>query len=391
MTLYRDPDVAYRQPGEPYEGDLELVPGLDMDRLDHTQVRVVDKYGVVYGELSASQIGTVHWKLLGPNDTDAGSTTLTMSSYDPTVPLVKTGEREVQVVFWDAIRPDTDEPVIWWGRAREDHRTPGTVEFELDDVAGWLQERLCSVNKDYGPVPLIEQLDIAWDLINFAQTGPNMDLNFESSYAPSGRHRERHYNGDQKSPIWDLLCNFIGIIDGFDWWFDYNLSGQRLWTPEYPSRGVVTDLHFEWGHNIVGFDLKSTDKELITRYWAQGGDDGAGAKLEASFEDVAASAQFNVRERAGGEGSQESTLAGLAESAESKVMRNNDLARTFSISVWEGSNDDSQPSQPILGRLWPGDWVLVVIEDGSTSINDTYRVSDISWLPTGGIDLELFA
>lgn len=390
MSLYRDPNILYRQPGQVYRGDPALVPGLDMDRLDNVQVRVVDKYGVVYGELPAAQLGVVHWKLIGENDTDAGGATIGVSSYDPFIKPLRTGEREVQIIFWDAIRPDTGEPLIWWGRATGETRTPGYVEFELTDCASWLQERVVSVNKDYGPTPLIEQIDIAWDLITFAQTGPNMDLNISASYSPSGRQRERHYTGDQKGIIWDYVCNFIGLIDGFDWWLDYNLSGDRLWVPEYPFRGVVTDHFFEWGVNVVGYNLKSTDREIITRYWAQGGDDGEGNKLEASYENVDASVKFNVRERAGGEGSIESTPEGLADAAKAKVENHKDLARTFSVSVWEGSYDDTPP-QPILGRLFPGDFCHVQIEDGETDdVNGLYRLADMTWAPGQGLDLEFF-
>lgn len=401
MTFYRDPDVLYRQPGQPYRGEPAQIPGFDMDRLDNTQVLVVDKFGQPYGELPAAQLSTVRWKLIGENDTDAGSTAIGMSAYDPNTAQVRSGEREIQIIFWDAIRADTGEPLIWWGRAQDDHRVPGWVEFEITDVSSWLQERLVSVNKDYGPTatnpsaPLIEQLDIAWDLITFAQTGPNMDLNFNSTYTPSGRQRERHYTGDQKSFVWDLLCNFIGLIDGFDWWFDYDLSGNRLWVPEYPFRGVVTDFVFEWGHNIAGYDLKSTDKQVITRYWAQGGDDGDGHKMEVSYEDVDASFKFGVRERAGGEGSQESTEAGLLEAAQSKVGANKGLARTFSLAVWEGTADSSTPPTSILGNLWPGDFAQIIIQDGDTDLKqitgtDLFRLKSMDWLPGGGIDLEFF-
>lgn len=375
-----------RQPGMLFSGLPTAIPGLDADRVDNVQVLVVDKDATNYGELPASTLGSVTWKLRDPS-----STTIDMSAYDVNAPLVQTGKREIRIIFWDVIRPDTDEPLVWWGRAAGKSGAPGKVQFALDDVSTWLKERVISVDKDYEAVDAWDQVSIGWDLINYAQTGANRDLNITNDGVPlSGRTRERHYKGDQKPIVYDQLNNFQGIIDGFEWWMDYDLSGRRIWKPEYPQRGVHTGIKLEWGQNISGYSLKEDGATIITRYWAQGGNDPVtNLKIEREFEDVAASVEYGQRERAGSEGTNESTVEYLDDRAQFVVENNNKPKLVLSVAVWEGSIGDETVPVPLLGRLWPGDWVIIVIDDGANQVPAIeLRVSSIKWLPAGGLDLE---
>lgn len=377
-NTYRDPDVAYRQPGMPYRGVPELLPSIDLQRLDNTEIRIVDKYGAYIDSLPASLLSDVEWKL-----NDKGETTVDVSTADDTIDSIALGERELQVVFNDAPRAD-GTPEMWWGHFLGEDTEPGKAKFQLDEIQGMLEDRVIETsNLDRDAE--FEQFDIAWDLITEAQFGPNMDLNItRAAVADSGINRVRHYIEDQHPIIYDELMAFTGLQNGFDWWLDYNLTGQKIWTPAYPARGVVWPLEtvrFEWGLNLVGFKRRRDLRRLTTRYWSGGASGGDGTKLEQSYEDIAASVKYGVRARAGSDGVQESSLDWLLDQAKKRVNNFKQPLVTLSIAVYEDPF-------PVLGVVHPGDWVWVVIDEGSTYIREYFRVLSLKWLAGGGIDIE---
>lgn len=377
---YRDPNVIYRQPGVSYRGlgvADALVPTVDLERKDYVEIRTVTKYGVRLADLSASIIGDVEWKL-----NDVGVVTVDASTEDPTIFSVEPGHDEVQIVFTNAPRQD-GTPEMWWGHFRGDDAEPGKMAFQLDEIQSMLQERIIetdALNRD----DEFEQFDIAWDLINHAQTGDNMDLHItRAAVAGSGITRVRHYVRDQHSNIYDELKAFTNLQNGFDWWVNYDLTGQKVWTPAYPQRGVQwprENLVFEWGLNIVGYKRRRDLRRLITRYWAGGGSDGAGNKLEQSYEDFTASELYGVRAKAGSDGAQESSAEWLLAQAMDKVNTLKKPLITLTLAVTE------MPFR-ILGVIHVGDSVWVDIDDGAVDVHGYFRIIALKWLAGGGIDL----
>lgn len=234
--------------------------------------------------------------------------------------------------------------------------------------------------------PGTEQFDIAWALITRAQNGPNMDLGITRATVPaSGIARARHYYCDQLPIIYDELQAFTNLQNGFDWHLDYDITGEKLWTPSYPSRGVVwpkEQVRFEWGINVVGFKWKRTTRQLTTRYYQGGPQLPDGSRLIKSYEDVDASSKYGVRVRSGFDGAQDSTEDWLLDQAIARVNQYKKPLRTLSLAVYEDP-------WPVLGKVHVGDWLYVVVQDGyGTDIRGLFRLLSIKWLASGGLDLE---
>lgn len=355
--------------------------GIQYQRQDNIEVLVVDQQGNKFEDISTSTLSDVEWKLNA-----AGSVSLVMSSRDPGAASVLLGERELQIIFWDALKAD-DTPEMWWGHSITEEQAPGLVGFQFEEIQTLLQDRVIEIGDDlFGNINYAdeEQINIAWRLISEAQTGPNMDLNIDrdGTKPPSGITRERHYIGDQYPIIYDELMAFPNLQNGFDWWINYDLAGgRRLWTPEYPKRGVVwpkETIKLEYGINLAGYNTKRDAKGITTRFHAGGPNDGAGTKLVQSYEDVAASVKYRARVRASNAGSQESSLEWLADQAANEVIRRKSPLVVASVVAIEDP-------YPLLGVVHPGDWVWVDIDDDYNQFHASMRILAMKWLASGGI------
>jgi hypothetical protein len=198
---------------------------IDYARSDNIDIFIVDKTGAhVGGSVPEASLGDVAWEL-----DDSGNAALDLSSFDPAVAQMILMQREILIVFNNFININTGQAEAWWGLISDRDGSPGKASFKFEGVMSWLKKRMV----DTGSLTYtsMDQFDIAWNLINTAQTGTNRALNFTSSYAPSGKIRSRTYPRDQHKNYYDLLKEFstLRLLNGFDWEFVPDLAaGHRV-------------------------------------------------------------------------------------------------------------------------------------------------------------------
>jgi hypothetical protein len=351
-----------------------------VDRDDKVEIRLVDQYGTRLGDLSSAALGDV-----SKTRNDAGTADIAFNSADKKSSLVLLEETEVQIVDWSALHED-GSPEVWWGLVTGEERGPGYVRYALTEWFIILKDRLLHDNKDYVDT---DQFDIAWDLLEYAQTGIDMDLNIHADFIASEYHRERHWTGDQYAVIWDLLYDFAHIQNGFDIRWDYDLTGEKLWVPVYPQDGDVSEVVLQWKYNVSGYTIGKSGP-IKNKFWSTGGFNvDTTSKLVGYAQDVASMGQYRARESSGALGVTESSQEWLDDAAAQEVASNKLPRSTLEIEAWEGSmNDEEQERPPIYGKVRPGDWVKVIIDDGETQINDLFSLLTITRIDTNKRKLE---
>jgi hypothetical protein len=301
----------------------------------------------------------VTWELNGP-----GAAELDISNLDPVVAELLTMGKELLIVFRN-FTPN----LLWWGFVAKRSMKPGSQSFNLEGLESYFKLRIV----EYGSLIYTnwDQLDIAANLIDIAQQGPNYDRNIRHSFSPSGYIRSRGYARDQHKIIFDAVHEFDAdkLKSGFDSEITVDLSGNRRWTPYYPQKGTLYQDVLEWGNQIVGYDFKDDFMSMRTKVYATGGTDGV-TKFEQVFEDVGASQKFGALVGTVSDGS-ETDLGWLLAKATQQVQAHSRPIPTYSITI--------APNWPGLGSIRTGDIVRVRIFDGATRINDFFRVGSITW------------
>lgn len=371
---YRNPGVRYRDVGTNYRGTVAstpAVPGIDLDRLDYIRVYTVDQFGKRLGQLSSSVITKVSWAL-----NDAGTCELYVSKYDPGLGRIGVLQNELQVVF-----TNTNPHELWWGfpvgqELQSGQNGSNHQTYTLEGLFSYFKYRIV----EHGTLTYTseDQFDIAWNLIQTAQTGVNYDRNIGASYLPSGVTRSRSYARDQHSYIFDILQTFNAdkLVNGFDQDIVVNETGQRLWTPYYPAKGSWYQGYLEWGKDIIDYDLKYDGRQMRTKLYCTGGSNGS-VKFEQSYENVAASNKYGALVGVVSDGS-EQDLSWLLAKAQQQVAVRSQAISQHQIIVTADK----------LGKIHPGDSVWVRIDDGMNQCNAPFRVQVVTWLQNETIQLD---
>lgn len=226
----------------------------------------------------------------------------------------------------------------------------------------------------------IDQFNIAWNLVSYAQTGTNKDRRIVSSaFLPSGRIRSREFKREGRKDILSLLTELTTIDEGID--FDIILfgDGRREFTPYYPAKGAFRpNLRLETKRNIVGLSYQKLGRGQATRVWATGGSNGD-IQFEQNYENVALSAEYGVIEKLVNDGSQQD-LNWLLDRATDEVA-----TEGIPVAIPELIVKD----QPVKldGVLTTGDIVPVVVEHGYIKFNGNFRVVKIRRLKSGRLGI----
>lgn len=155
----------------------------------------------------------------------------------------------------------------------------------------------------------IDQLTIAWNILNYAQSEVVelwRDFNIDSwSFGASGIPRSRDYKRDEHKNIRDILDEFDGrkLKNGFDWEFYVDASGARWWRPYSPQKGTYKPnaaMRYDdsGARNIKDFTYSESYKGMATLAYITGGSVTAGGttiRKEGKYEDVAASAAMQTQ------------------------------------------------------------------------------------------------
>lgn len=310
-------------------------------------------------ELEQAEVESISWQLNG-----AGAMSIALPTSDlkgKTLELVK---REIQV--W------RDSSLFWWGVPWRLRGDPSKHTVECEGLFSYFFRRFVLATRSYSQV---DQLAIAWDLLNYAQTQAGGALGITSAtFLPSGVLRDRTYPADEHGRIGDLVRSFTELQNGFDFEIEIFGDGRREWTPYYPSKGVTrNEMILEWGRNVLAYRYSKDAVRMANQVVATGSGEGT-SKLEAIYTDIAARDDVGLLSDVVAAGSEITEIGTLTERATESVRLGKNPVLLPEIQV------SDSPVQ-MIGVVKTGDRVPVRISDGITDLSGTFRVVAISLDP----------
>lgn len=209
------------------------------------RVVVADQTNKRYGEILGAEVTEVVWELNEP-----GSATFTCDPFTSGADKLLFGQkREIQIF------DDTD--LIWWGVPTGIDGDSNSVTIRCEGLLWYFRKRF--VDRMSLLYTSIEQRTIAWNIVAYMQSEAyqaNRNFNINSAVFSGTTHiRSRVYAREDHAVALDLLQEFPTLNDGFDFSIEYDITGQRLWTPWYPRKGSVKNNHtLSWGNAVAQVD-----------------------------------------------------------------------------------------------------------------------------------------
>lgn len=315
------------------------------------------------GELRGARVEELAWELDAP-----GGASISINPLNKTASFIAVNKTEIQIWIDDVLR----HWVIPRG-CTGDHKR---ITFQCVGLLDHMSYRRIRSTLTYTS---IDQFNIGWNLVNYAQTGTNRNRFITAAtYTPSGYTRSRQYERNEAKSIIECLQEFPNLENGFDFEIVVFGDGRREWTPYFPQKGSYKPhLALEWGRNIVGLNYNEAGQNQGTKVWATGGSSGD-VRFEENYEDVALSAEYGQMERMVSEGSQQD-VDWLADRAAEEVG-------TFGLPT-------KLPELVVnydLGVLETGDVVPVKVQHGYIDMVGNYRISRLRRLKTGRLGLSFY-
>lgn len=345
------------------------------------ELELLTRFSEPVAPLPKAQLTSVKWEL-----NTAGSLSFEMKQDDPDVMKPLCVEHEVRCTV-----EGVEDP--WQGPIWQDVQSPKTVSFDAEGVASYMTRRYIDFSSlwfddlDAG----YDQFQIAWGLVQYAQgmpvaqagsvVIPAKNFNVDAGdLTPSGRLRLRRYLRNEHAEILPLLQEFAGLRnfdtgepDGFDFDIITKADGARLFQPYFPQKGSLRlDLALEYGRNLSTYTVREDGKEIATNTYATGQSNGD-VKLEAHYEDAAASAQY----------SQMTSFIDYSDQSDEDALREFARRHTESHKRPQVVPELTAVQVPVtlLGNIQTGDRVPIHIVNGRTNLNDVFRIGSITWKP----------
>lgn len=344
---------------------------------------LTERDGTFVAPLRDANIAGIDWELNAPGALDF--------SIDPLAPhataIEGAGVTEVQV-WMDGELAHWQVPWGLQGNSR-------SITCKCEGLMSYFDHRF--VDRMSLLYTSLDQWQIAWDLITYAQSESvedHRDLNINAAFFTiSGVPRSRDYKRDDHALIHDLLKEFDSrtLKNGFDWEVVVDSSGGRFWTPYYPRKGALkANAAVLWTpdgdeRNVTDFSWNENFQNLATLAYVTGGSVTTGTssiKKEGKFEDVAASAYWGQMQKVISEGT-ELDEDWLEDRAEQEVERNKVPELVTEITSVTGMAIDT------LKIVETGDWVPVKIDHGRIQVDALHRIEKIHYNGKDGtVDLK---
>lgn len=116
---------------------------------------------------------------------------------------------------------------------------------------------------------VIDQVNIAWDLINDSQALTGGDFGFTSGFLFGGVSRSIEYKTYDNKYILEAIQDFAEMDDGFDFWIE---PSTRKFNAIYPRPAIDRSLHLVYPQHISGYAVTYYGKYLRNRVVVQGPD-----------------------------------------------------------------------------------------------------------------------
>lgn len=324
------------------------------------EAKLVTSSGSLIDELIDTTVETTGKVLNG-----IGTTRVNLDPFSRGANLIRTGG-EVELQVW------INEALWWWGVPWQYEITPGAMTVDCEELMSYFRYRfITNTSLLYESV---DQYAIAWNLLNFAQTGTNMSFNIVSGgFLNSGRLRSRPYNRSLHENILDRVQEFTTLDDGFDQELKIYGDGRREWWPLAFKGTRKGDCLFEWGSNIETFKFADDSNERANHVYATGGSEND-VKFENNYQVPApATGFFRIMQDVVSFGD-EKDVAYLLELATREAN-----IRQFSMKSLDLTVNDN--SFPVLTSVEVGDIVPIRIDEGALVEAADYRIHTLTYRP----------
>ncbi len=326
---------------------------------DLYNVVVVSRTGARIVELEKAKLSSCSWVL-----NDAGKATFTVPTDDDKIgaPNYYPRLKRDEVQIW---RQGT---LIWWGFPDQAKSGVAETEFICQEIPAYFLYRfVLAASLDYVS---LDQLTIGANIVQAMQAGDrNLNIGV-ASFTPSGKVRSRMYDRYNHDNALDLLQEFNGLDDGFDWSIEYNL-GNKEWTPWYPKKGVNRDpITLEWTRNIIDFTVSEDATELGNHVYVTGGSEGD-VKFENNYKHTASVAERGVFEKVISESNQKDVTELLERATEHANQYKDPIVIPELTAV--------DVPVTLMGVLKTGDVVPIFISHGRASIDASYLIQEMQW------------
>jgi hypothetical protein len=328
-------------------------------------LRVKDRTGTLICELPQATITSVEWEL-----NKEGKLEFTVPKGQGAASLIKSAIHEAQV-WWKGAP-------IWTGPIWQPKRQPLLTTFPAQGLLSYFRKRfVLNASLLYTS---IEQTTIANNLVTAAQTGFSyMDFHIGTTANVGGSNhvRSRNYKREQHPCYYDLLQEFPGIRDGFDFEIVTDPSGNtRTFTTYYPNKQTIqTGIGLEYGRNVYDYEVNENAFDMMNRVYVTGGSSG-GTKFENNYEDATSEAAYGQMQAVKSDGSQ-NDVNWLLDEAHRWV----EIGKIPTIS---SKITAVEVQQALLDVIHVGDLVTVTINDYDTQVSGKQRVQHIKWTPPDG-------
>lgn len=339
---------------------------------------LTDRFGTRLTSLQKAKLDDCFWELNGP-----GGASVSINPLLKEASLIALNKTEIQI-WIDGVYRHCVVPRGASGGAKK-------VTFQCLGIMDYLSTRHINDSLTYGdpgvnadptatppivgvPPTYVEQFQIGWNLVSYAQAGANRDFRIASSpWAPSGRGRLRRWNWYEHKEILTELQTFPELDGGYDFEIVLFPDGRREWTPYFPSKGTHRyNLVLEWGRNVVDFSFQEEGKNQGTYTICTGGS-ANNVHFEANYEDAALSLEYGQQEKIITDSSELDVIE-LGDRAREDVRAYGRPIQVPDLTVKDIPAKDGRPAIKVDGVINTGDILPVRIDHGRCQMNGDYRV-----------------
>jgi hypothetical protein len=207
--------------------------------------------------------------------------------------------------------------------------------------------------------------DIAWDLIDRAQTGVNASFGITRGAHPVTKDRDRTYDDYKtvKQAIEEMSST--NIKDGFD--FDIDVNKQ--FSVYYPKGQVLSDIIFEWGRNMSSFTVNEDATGMANEVIAIGAGTGSEMLVVTRDSDTSIQETFKIRQKT--LSYKDVSVSATLQDHADQELTDNQIQQVLLGIKYRGDTG------PPIGSYFVGDSVRVKINYGLIQIDGYFRISGI--------------
>lgn len=345
---------------------------------DNINLIITQRDGTRIGELVGASLEQPVWELNRP-----GTATISINPLRKAASWIQLNKTEIQV-WIDGVYKHCLVPRACTGNSKR-------ISFACEGIMSYLAHRYINDTITYGslgpPVVYVDQFNMGWNLVSYAQTGTDRDLRIAAAaFTASGIGRLRRWEWSEHKEILSELQTFNDADNGFD--FDIVLfgDGRREWTMYFPYKGTYKqNLRLEWGRNVIDYSYNESGQNQANNVWTTGGSSGD-VKFEGHYHNAALEAEYGVMEKIVSAGSEMDTNW-LYDRAVEEVGFNGRPVVIPDLIVKDIPAKDGRPAITLFDALNTGDIVPVNVQHGRCNVVGDYRIVKIARLGPGKLQL----